>query len=239
MKTGNIQNLTSLWLLAGKAFNAAQIVSKFEIVNISFSEWPNRIWSLEQITSDKKDIVKQIMQKNNPAMTFSVFQDLSEENHADDYGLKMKNLQVGITLPLKDYNLSQIDSRIELVLVDNQECATLWSNLFQQSFGYTISDKIVMKIKDQVEFYNLKYNNLFVGTVAIYRLDNSIGIHSLGIIPQFRNKGFAEESMKVILAKAKKDNLNYAHLQSSFMGINIYKKLGFKEIFNVYNYILI
>ncbi len=240
MKDSNIKNLTSIWLLAGKAFNARQTISGFEVINIPFSEWPNRIWSQQQATlSDRRDVVKDIMQKNNPSITFSEWRELDDNDSANEYGLRLKNEQIGMSLCLRDYNTQQTDNKpIEFIRITDRADAKLWSNLFFQSFGYLISDEVIYKIKDQVEFYNLRYEGQLVGTVIIYTLDNSVGIHSLGITAEFRKKGLAEKAMDAILSKAQKENLDYAHLQSSPMGITLYKKLGFKEIFKMYNYIL-
>ena len=239
MKDRNIQNLTSIWLLTGKAFNAQQTISGFETVNIPFSEWPNRIWDQQQaMCSDKSHIVKEIIQKINPSMAFTEWKELDENDSADAYGLKLKNEQIGMSLCLKDYIIQQTDgSSVDFIRITDKTNAKQWSDLFLQSFGYLIPDEVIYGIKDQVEFYNLEYEKHLVGTVMIYKLDNSIGIHSLGIITEFRKKGLAEKVMNAVLIKAQKENLDYVHLQSSPMGINLYKKLGFKELFKMYNYI--
>lgn len=239
MKNKNIQNLTSLWLLTGKTFNAQQTISGFETVNITFSEWPNRIWSQQQtMLSDRVHIVKEIMHKSNSSITFTEWRELDENDSAGAYGLKLKSEQIGMSLRLRDYIMQHTaGSSVAFIRITDKTNAKLWSDLFLQSFGYLISDEVIYGIKNQVEFYNLEYEKHLVGTVMIYKLDNSIGIHSLGIITEFRKKGLAEKVMNAILLKAQKENLEYAHLQSSPMGINLYKKLGFKESFKMYNYI--
>jgi len=238
MKEENINNLTSLWTLVGNAFNANQFVEGFQIVNIPFSEWPNRIWDFRHTTCNRKETLKEIIRKTNPNMIFSEWKELSEKDQTTVYDMRLKSLQIGMSLHLEEYNALQINSQISLVRIENATDAKLWSHLFQQSFGYFISEMIIDKIKDQVAFYNIRYDNDFAGTVAIYELDNSIGVHSLGILEQFRKKGIAEIVMKMILSDAQKGGFDCVHLQSSSMGLSVYKKLGFEEIFKMYNYVL-
>lgn len=238
MKEENIKNLTSLWALVGNAFNVNQLVDGFQIVNISFSEWPNRIWDFRHTLYNRKEILKEIIRKMNPNMIFSEWKELNEKDQTSVYDLRLKSLQVGMSLHLEEYDALQTKSKICLVRIENTTDAKLWSYLFQQSFGYFISEMIIDKIKDQVAFYNIRYDKDFAGTVATYELDNSIGVHSLGILEQFRKKGIAEIVMKMILEDAQKGGLDCVHLQSSAMGLNVYKRLGFKEIFKMYNYVL-
>ncbi|MDH6310551.1 ribosomal protein S18 acetylase RimI-like enzyme [Dysgonomonas sp. PFB1-18] len=141
-----------------------------------------------------------------------------------------------MSLCLKDYKVIPVSNSIDIVPVENLADATLWSNLFQQSFGYLISDRVIDVIKDQVSFCNLKYEDQFIGTMVTYKLDNSIGIHSMGNTEPFRKRGFAEMAMQVVLSDAIEEGLDYAHLQASPMGLSVYKKLGFEEIFKMYNY---
>lgn len=236
MKERNIKNLVSLWMLTGKAFDAYRGVSGFDTINIDLSEWPNRIWSYESMTSDRIIEVKRIIREINPALTFSEWKGLNESDSAIEYDMRLNSMQIGVSLWLKDYNMQPTDSQINLIPIGNSSGAGLWSSLFQQSFGYLISDIVIDRIKDQVAFFNLKFEGQFVGTVAINKLDNSIGIHSLGITEQFRKRGLAGKVMRMILADAKNEGIDYVHLQSSPMGMDVYKRIGFEEIFKMYNY---
>jgi len=188
------------------------------------------------MTSDRSNEVKRIIREINPAMTFSEWKGLNESDSTIDYDMRLKSVQIGMSLCLKDYNMQPADYSIDLIPIGNSTGAKLWSRLFQQSFGYLISDIVIDRIKDRVAFLNLKFEGQFVGTVAVYKLDNSIGIHSLGITEQFRKRGLAGKVMRKILADAQKEGLDYAHLQSSPMGIDVYKRIGFEEIFKMYNY---
>ena len=47
--------------------------------------------------------------------------------------------------------------------------------------------------------------------------------------PKYRNKGIATELIKEIIKEAKKINLKSIDLSATEAGLNLYKKLGFKE----------
>ncbi len=63
-----------------------------------------------------------------------------------------------------------------------------------------------------------------------------IGIHSMGIIPEMRGKGFAEQMMRTILNQAVEQGFERATLQASSMGKGLYLKLDFEQQFAMSNY---
>jgi predicted acetyltransferase len=72
----------------------------------------------------------------------------------------------------------------------------------------------------------------------LFQTGNYIGIHGVGVIPEMRRKGFAEEIMKFALNISIDLKAEYALLQASAMGKDIYTRLGFEDLFVIKNYIL-
>ncbi|WP_262250363.1 GNAT family N-acetyltransferase [Parapedobacter soli] len=238
MKQQNIDNLTSLWLLASEPFGAYRKSGSYNIVELDFSEWPNRVWQSEENAKTAIENVKEILQQCSTNHTFTKWNVLQDDEHkeAENLGLSLKSIQIGMSLNLQNYNIQSSNHHLFLVQVNNTEKAVLWSAVFQQCFGYSISSKIIEAIKDDVAFYLINDNQDTVGCVATFIKDNQIGIHSLGVLNKYRKQGIAETVMHILLHEAKNNGLVNAHLQSSMLGLGIYKKIGFEEIFKMCNY---
>ncbi len=63
-----------------------------------------------------------------------------------------------------------------------------------------------------------------------------MGVHSVGIPPEMRRKGYAKQIMKLLINSAVDNACDYMTLQASDMGKNLYLNLGFKEQFTIKNY---
>ncbi|WP_437919920.1 GNAT family N-acetyltransferase [Sphingobacterium sp. LRF_L2] len=238
MTQKNIDNISSLWLTVANMCGGYKQTSDFHVLGIDYSEWPNRIWTTEQLQPDSLTYVKKIMQQSPVELTLSTWNQLTyeAENEADSLGLVLKSTQIGMSMPLSDYQTIPVGN-IHLDPVDHIEKSILWSTVFKQCFGYLIPSVVIEKIKTRVSFFLLKNDRLqTVGCVATFTKDNQIGIHSLGILDQFRKQGFAERTMHYLLRDAKQKGLLSAHLQSSMLGLGIYKKIGFNELFKMCNY---
>ena len=126
---------------------------------------------------------------------------------------------------------------INLQHVTHMDEAVLWSSLFQKAFHYSISPVLVLLSCNDIHYSIARYQNKPIGTCLLFRSDNDvIGIHALGIIPEMRRKGFAEEIFKKVLNQALIQGFKYAILQASKMGSGLYRKYGFAEDFNLKNY---
>jgi ribosomal protein S18 acetylase RimI-like enzyme len=238
MKRQNIYNLTSLWVLASEPFEAYKKTGSFNIVELDFSEWPNRVWQDEENGKLVTESIKGILQQcsTNPTFTKWTVLQYDEHKEAERLGLSLKSIQIGMSLNLQGYNIQPSNPSLSLDQVSNTDEAFLWSDVFRQCFGYSISPKIIETINDDVTFYLINDNQNTVGCVAIFIKDNQIGIHSLGVLDRYRQQGFAETAMHILLQEAKNNGLINAHLQSSLLGLGIYKKIGFEEIFKMCNY---
>lgn len=234
----NINNLTSLWLTAAKPFHAFMEIKTFNRVAINFSDWPNRLWEEPQIVISDGAAIKEVLLNSATELLFSKWISLENDEHslADKLGLTLKSTQIGMSLSLLEYTNNTQTSKLSFVKIVSVEHATLWENIFKQCFNYSIAHQLIMAIKDQVNFYLIADNQNTIGCVATFVKDNQIGIHSLGILNNYRKRGFAASIMHQILQEAQHSGLENVHLQSSRLGLNIYKTIGFKEIFKMCNY---
>lgn len=242
----NINNLISLWKTVAQAFPNYIEKKSFSYCFILDSEWPNRIWlneTIKQVLDDDENIkvlqtIVEVIKNSTIPLSLSYWSDFENTEHSiiEKMGLVKKSEQIGMSLVF-DQKFESLN-RISLKRIDKKNEATLWSDIYPQSFGYKISSEILMRTKQPVAYYLVYLGEKPIGTVITYETRSVIGIHGLGIIPEFRKQGFAEEIMALLINGAIDKKIKSATLQSSKLGKNIYLKMGFKEDFLMTNYVL-
>ena len=87
-------------------------------------------------------------------------------------------------------------------------------------------------------YYLIMNEETLVGTIVLLGTNATIGIHSLGIIPSQRKKGYGKEIMHTVLNRAIDETYDMATLQASEMARNMYANMGFSLDFIMENYTL-
>nr|WP_294923297.1 GNAT family N-acetyltransferase [uncultured Flavobacterium sp.] len=233
----NIHNLTTLWKTAGIPFQSYHKDEVFEYCKIENSGWPNKLWFRQDITENDAEKAIETMKSNSGLVLpyFDIFGTNSYEI-LEAKGLIKKTEQVAMALKL-DKKFEQ-PNNLSFKRVLNTSDAKTWTNIYPDAFGYIISNEILIQNNENVQFYLFSFESQPVGTCMLFQTGNNIGIHGVGVIPQMRRKGFAEEIMKFVLNLAIDSNLEYALLQASAMGKDIYTRLGFEDLFVIRNYVL-
>lgn len=234
--TSNIKNLTSLWQTVSEPFNSYFNETDFDYSVIENSEWPNRLWFNQDINKDIITLAKDKIITTSKNLTIPYW-DIYNSNSFEilhQNGFKLKFEQIGMSLKTP-HIFSELNT-LKLKKVSSEKEVELWSSLFSKSFGYYINP-ILLNNKN-INFYIAYNKNEAVGTGILYTTNNISGIHSVGIIPEQRRKGYAEQIMKLLINKSIDINSQYITLQSSNMGKGLYLKLGFEEQFVIKNYSL-
>lgn len=237
IKKENINNLVSLWETVGDSIQKTTSEKGFSYCQVSGSEWPNRLWFHED--GKKKETLKAAIETvRGTSIPLSVcywgkesdtFQSVMEAA-----GFVKKSEQIGMSLRLEQEFESP--GRIRLRSVASERDARIWAEIYPKNFGYAISATTLLKTGSSIPFYLIYLEGQPIGTAIAYPTENVIGIHGLGILPQFRKQGFAEEAMGILVNNALHYNIKWATLQSSSMGKNMYLKLGFTEDFLMMTY---
>lgn len=232
----NIENLTALWKQAGLPFNGCVEGEEFSYCEVPHSEWPNRIWFNEDISEELITKAAESIAGKSTRFTLPYW-DIYNSNSFEilnALGFEKRTEQIGMSLKL--HQPFQQTIRLDHQRVTDPTAAKLWSDLFKQAFGYYISEEILMRTLKNIEYYIAYYETQPVGTAILYNTGNISGIHAVGVIPEMRRKGFADDMMAFILNRAIASHAAYATLQASAMGKGLYLKLGFKEEFIIRNY---
>lgn len=234
---GNIDNLTGLWKTVGAPFLAYHKNDSFEYCKIENSGWPNKLWFREDITSQDLPKIIETLQNNSGLVIpyWDIFRSNSNEI-LEANGLSIKTEQVAMVLKLDQKFTFETQLTFKKVL--NNEDAKIWSDLYPNAFGYVISKEILIQNNQNVEFYLVSLDEKPIGTFMLFQTEKTIGIHGVGVIPEMRRKGYAEEIMKFALNLSIDLNVEYAQLQASAMGKEIYTRLGFEDLFVIKNYVL-
>jgi len=232
----NIHNLTSLWKKAGMAHESFFSQEKFDYCFIDNSDWPNRIWLNQSIDNELITLVKEKISSISAPITIAYWD--TDKNSSiielESQGFTKLFEQVGMSLKL-DKPLN-IESNLDLQLVSNKSEANTWAKLFEKSFGYKILPDTIIKTISEIDYYIAYNQNRPIGTAISYKTNEIIGIHSVGIPPEMRRKGYAMQIMKLLINDAIKKGCEYMTLQASEMGKNLYLNLGFEEQFVIKNY---
>lgn len=140
-------------------------------------------------------------------------------------------------------NFKQINqNKLTIKLVDN--IATM-SDFALIQFDISAGDKEVeiyynqinidkLKSQGQLKFFVGYLNNIPVVTGQLFLNDKTAGIYSIATKSRFRNQGLATEMLSYLINFAQDLNYKIIILQASESGLNLYKKIGFKEYF-IYN----
>lgn len=232
----NTNNLTSLWTLGGKTAGKFFTNDDFSISVVSNSEWPNKLWFHKVPDSRIMDSILDNWDMRKITIPIWAANLSGTEEVLKDHGFIMKNELTGMAVRL-DSTISSAN-KFWIEKVNDYRTAIKWSKLFQKCFGYLIHSETVEKTMDAVDYFIGRFEYQSVGTAALY-LDNTgiAGLHSMGIVPDHRRNGFAEDFMVHLLNTARHDGAKYATLQASAMGKGIYLRAGFKEDFQLKNFI--
>lgn len=234
----NIENLTSLWKTVSIPFKGFFPDGEFDYCQIQNSDWPNRLWFKQKVNEQSLNKAIETINSSSVNLSFSYWGDFNSPINQliEKSGFTKKSEQIGMSLKLNQKFQEQ--NRLSFQIVTEQVQAKIWADLYPQSFGYQISDEILIKTSREVQYYLIYFGNNPIGTAITFQTDNIIGIHGVGIIPEMRKRGFAEEIMCFLLNRAFDAKIEYATLQSSTMGKGIYLRMGFTENFLITNYLL-
>jgi ribosomal protein S18 acetylase RimI-like enzyme len=236
MTTNNIHNLTSLWKTAALAFDSYQARPYFDYAYVEGTQWPNRLWFHQDLTKESALAAKSILEKAPVPLLIPYFDIYNTQSfellEAEGFQISLEQ----IAMFLKPKELLQEKENFHLQKVGNETQANLWANLFKQAFGYLISAETILKNLPYLSYYIAYDNGQAVGTGLCNLTHQTLGVHSIGVPPNMRRKGFAEAIMVNLINRAIEDQVETITLQASNMGKGLYLKLGFQEQFKIKTY---
>ncbi|UTW62806.1 GNAT family N-acetyltransferase [bacterium SCSIO 12741] len=217
----NLKNLTTLWRLASEAYQGYGQSEPVHRAHIPNSAWPNKVWVDLEASEDHMDQVLAELE-SHPGWVYS---RVKPQNSTIPRQLQLASEQTGMSLGLS--SPFPHSSRVTLEAVTTEDQAALWSQAFEDSFGYQIPDWVVFQIRNWAHSYLVMTEGELAGTVMHFKTGEVSGIHCLGIIPAKRRLGIAREAMHLILNKALESGSKWAMLQASEKAKELYLQMGF------------
>lgn len=157
----------------------------------------------------------------------------------EEKGLFYAEDTIGMILDLEKINEESLScDGLKVKRVDNLESLDLW--LEPISVSYRLKDASKEYARDFYMNLGLKDNNKLIHYVAmlnekpvasstIFSDDGIAGLYNVCTIPELRKRGIGSFLTLQSLKNSKEIGNNVAVLQSSTMGSNIYKNMGFNE----------
>jgi ribosomal protein S18 acetylase RimI-like enzyme len=231
----NIDNLTALWKTVATPLLSYHKNDPFEFSQIKNSGWPNRLWFREDITEKNFPQIMEIMDKN-PRLVIPYW-DIFGSNSKSFFEKNGFNIRIQlVAMALKLGKKFTLQNNLTFKRVLNEEDAKTWSDIYPLSFSYIISKETLVHNYENVKFYLVHFEGKAIGTLTLFQTGDIMGIHGVGVIPEMRKRGFAEEIMKFAINEAIDADCKYAQLQASALGKGIYTRLGFEDLFTITNY---
>ncbi len=234
----NIDNVTSLWKLGAMAAGSFYSNDHYAIALDPHSNWPNKLWFHGW---PDHGLLQELQHKwNLQGISVAVWQEESEPTHRllEQHGFRLKSQLTGMSMSLA-YSLQQEPQRVHLQRVSDASLAHAWAEQFQLAFNYLIAPRTVVRTMQQVDYFVARVAGTPVGTVSLYQhTDNTVGIHSMGVVPDHRRKGLAEEMLLQALHLARQKGAIRATLQASDMGKGLYLRTGFQDDFKLKLFII-
>ncbi|MDN4502429.1 GNAT family N-acetyltransferase [Alteromonadaceae bacterium BrNp21-10] len=229
--TLNIENMTQLWTAYG-AVNEGD----FKVNN----SWPHRIWLGDK--NGKDDANRLIHLPWATPNHILASWDVNASLQLDLAVHWQKNNQLFLMwLAMKDYVVTvKNDSATELVQIasNNVDSISKFVALCSEGFDYPIDESVIQNVahNPKVNLYVLYSDNVPVATTLLYQQNEVMGIYQVAVPQQYRGQGLAKKMMLAILNNAKQSNVATVVLQSSTMGYELYRQLGFCKsgILNLY-----
>ena len=143
------------------------------------------------------------------------------------------------------YNLNDLTNNTEsipnlkIVEVENTEIAKLWTDVCLTvaewpkklvfDFMVNVLVSTCLNVNSPHKAFVAYFNGIPVGTSYVFYGAGVAGIYNVFTLKEARNKGIGTAVSVEPLHQAKKLGYEVAILQSSEMGLNMYKNIGFKE----------
>jgi ribosomal protein S18 acetylase RimI-like enzyme len=141
-------------------------------------------------------------------------------------------------MSVQEAELSSIKFNVDGLIIENQ-FSEYWFEFFSKEMNLTENEsevlRRILKKNDDNNFYVLKKedNKLVAGGLGVIE-GNKLDIYNIYVSHEARGNGHGEEVVKRIMLEGRWRNVDFAYLQvavDNIKALNLYKKLGFKEIY--------
>ncbi len=176
------------------------------------------------------------------AIKDDVFDNIAE--YLDFQHLHYDSTTVAMIKDLTETPTDIIDSSIELLTYELNDWLTPLESAFciddqEISHQYMQLHKIALLKGYGLYHFVLKINNKVVTSLTLTIHEETVRLDDIGTLLSEQGKGYATRVVNYALSFAKRKGANYCVLEASNEGLSLYKKLGFIQLFEYYNFMYI
>jgi GNAT superfamily N-acetyltransferase len=172
-----------------------------------------------------------------------VMESSTTSNILEKYNIKRASTAKKMLLPFRNYLLpADTVPNLKLISVNNdnllKQLDLCTSSIFIHNIG--IVNTFLRGLSNgssQLKFFLASLDDKIVGTCGIYIQDNVAGFYSDGVLPIYRNKGIGTQMVLERIKIAQELKCHYAVAHCMKPSVNLYKRLGFQVLGNLYLYI--
>ncbi len=252
----NLHNLKSLW----KKYGSQALSIKLETSETNKPDkyvnthWPHRCWSNSPSQSQDLSWLK-ALPDTSIFPVLPMHSDEKSKDHASvELSLIQKQLknnnwhcmleQTAMFLSLNNGYYDPVSDQVEphagftIKKVQTHQEITLWLDIVNQAFGYSIHRIVIEKlINDQdMQILMAYHDEQAIASAILYKTGDVIGIHQVGVKKDFQGKGFARIFMSKIINACLLWQGKHIVLQASKAGKPLYESLGFTSQFLIKSY---
>jgi GNAT superfamily N-acetyltransferase len=231
-------NLFEFWSYIGKQNNIYTESSNYKSVSVDNSDWPNRVYSIE----DKIETYSEIIRLSNQDLLPNIITLHNQTGLLNHSKLQLRFSQINMSLDLTKYT-NEISKNENIYQIETKLEAFEFANIASQSFGTRVDGAIIYNLcKDSINtklfIYREKRKSFGCG-IIFFDKSNIAGFHMIGTIPNGRGKGIGKSITERLIEEALINNSKYCVLNASKLGEPIYKKLGFTNFGVLENYTIL
>lgn len=254
----NIYNLKNLW----KKYGSETLSNFNRVTEVDLPEyhinlhWPHRCWLDDSIfltdLSWTKNLPEAAILPVWPKLTGDKLsaQVLTEQSQFEkqlaqnNWYCMLEQTAMYLTLPFAAPNSAseayQVQPRAGFTMkhVKTRQDVNLWVDIVSDAFGYIIDPAIIEKLltDQEVQILMAYQNEQAVASALLYKMDDIIGLHQVGVKSDFQGKGLARTFMQELLVACISWQGKHIVLQASQAGKALYESLGFTPQFLIKSY---
>ncbi|MFY8300005.1 GNAT family N-acetyltransferase [Pseudoalteromonas sp. SS15] len=223
----NLQNLDAFWssMAHSPELKSEQIKEQKSERELKIhTNWPNKAW--------QADFGLDYSEKAHPIPAGkSRVTILKPAEHSSE---QVKMSLQAMVLPLDEAHFNG-SSQVE-VLTQPDDLPS-WAQACSNAFGYNIAPEALLPFlsNSNATLFSYKVDGKIAGTAIAFQSDDVMGVHQVGVDPNFRGQGIAKTLMHHLVDFAKRQDTRLMTLQASKAGLPLYQQMGFSLLAEVYH----
>lgn len=222
-----VKNLFEYWTLVGSSNQSLRQTPYFKYSPIQNSDWPKRVFELENSAEALNAIVELLPTDNFPARIATSGSHAIQHDERFLFNFGLQNM----AMPLEDAKFPFEETPEIHQVVDTEEILA-YAHVATVAFKYHFNADVfanTLHQSDQVKAFVYVEEGEILGCGTLFVDSNKVaGLHTIGTLPAGRNKGIGRKITERLLTQAQNEGCSIAVLNASVMGEPIYAKLGFQ-----------